>query len=58
MNRFVKILDVPWPTPVMDTQTGRLLHDDRCWNDDGPDLCVCGLDEAQVDAALIQMEQA
>ena len=54
MSRFVKILDVPWPTPVMDTQTGRLMHDDRCW--DG--TCVCGLDEAEVDAALIQMEQA
>lgn len=45
------------PVPVFDERTGRLTHDDRCWGDeDHPDMCVCGLDEAEVDAMLLAIE--
>ena len=53
------LLDVPWPVAQIDTQTGRLYHAEQCYGDDEhPFMCVCGLEQAEVDAALLGIEDA
>ena len=60
MDRYVPIYPgaVP-PHPWVDTQTGHRVHADECWGDDTfPDQCVCGLEQSEVDAVFLAMEQA
>lgn len=46
----------PRPRPLVD-RFGRLYHADACFGDDVfPDHCVCGKDDAEIDAMLIDLE--
>lgn len=56
-SRTLRIVPDERPRPVFDVRTGRLTHDDQCWGDDGaPDLCRCGLDDAEAEALIRSIE--